>query len=168
MNKTALLASILSLTTCFSSFSVPKKGTNAPDVEFTDQKGETTKISDFLGQRLALVFLPSTSGWSVNCKAQACSLKVGLDELVDYDINLICTSADSTEKLVEFIKKNDLTFPLFHANKKAIKAYDVDGWLGLQRYTFLIDENGIIVKVITKVDLDNHAQQIIDGFNAAQ
>jgi len=168
MNKTALLASILSLTTCLTSFSIPKKGTLAPQVEFIDQNDKSIKISDFVGQKLALVFLPSTSGWSVNCKAQACSIKAGFDDLIDYGIALLCISTDSHEQLTKFIEKNDLTFPLLHANKNVIKAYDVNALIGIQRYTFLIDENGIIVKVITKVDVDNHAQQIIDGFNAAQ
>lgn len=168
MNKTALLASILSLTAFLSSCAIPKKGTAAPDVAFTDQNSEIIKISDFLGQKLALVFLPSTAGWSVNCKAQACSIKAGLEDLVDYGIKLVCASADSTKKLATFIEKNSLTFPLLHADKSVIRAYDVDALIGIQRYTFLIDENGIIVKVITNVDVDNHAQQIIDGFNAAQ
>ena len=140
----------------------------APDVEFRDQNNKIIKISDFLGQKLALVFLPSTSGWSIHCKAQACSIKAGLEDLVDYGIALTCISADSNEKLHKFITSNSLTFPLLHANKSAIKAYDVDALIGIARYTFLIDENGLIVKVITKVDVDNHAQQIIDGFNTTQ
>lgn len=168
MTKLSLFASILSATVFCSVFSVPKMGSAAPKVEFTDHHGKQVNFSDFIGKKVALVFLPSTSGLSFRCKAQACSIKAGFDDLVDYGIQLICVSADSLDKLEKFIKKNDLTFPLLHADKNVIKAYDVDAVIGIQRYTFLIDEKGIIVKIITKVDVDNHAQQIIDGFNIAQ
>jgi len=168
MNKISLFACIFSIATSFAAFSMPKEGSIAPNVEFTDQNGAAVKISDFIGKKVALVFLPSTSGWSIHCKAQACSIKAGLDDLVDYGITLICVSADSTDKLKKFIEANELTFPLLHANKNVIKAYDVNAVIGIQRYTFLINEKGIITSVITKVDVDNHAQQIIDGFNAAQ
>jgi peroxiredoxin Q/BCP len=168
MNKIPLFACLIGLMAQFALFSVPKKGTPAPDVTFTDTHGKNIKVSDFAGKKLALVFLPSTSGWSVNCKAQACSIKAGLEDLVDYGISLLCISADSNDKLIKFSQKNDLHFPLLHANANVIKAYDLNALVGIQRYTFLIDEKGIIVKVITKVDVDNHAQQIIDDFNAAQ
>jgi thioredoxin-dependent peroxiredoxin len=167
MNKQLLLSLFTALSTSCMIFSIPQKGSIAPNVGLVDQEGKIINISDFKGKKVALVFLPSTSGWSVHCKAQACSIKAGFDDLVDYGISLLCISADSQDKLTKFIKKNALTFPLVHANKEVIKAYDVNAILGIQRYTFLIDEEGKIVNVITKVNIDDHAQQIIDGFNAA-
>lgn len=144
----------------------PKKGSPAPAVQFSDSTGKTVSISDFKGCKIALAFLPSTSSISFRCKTQACSLNADLEDLVDYGITMIGVSADSADSLEKFIEKNELTFPLWHADKNAIKAYNVDALVGIQRHTFLIDENGIIVKVIKDVDVNNHAQQIIDGFAA--
>ena len=167
MKKLLSFFCLVSLMATSFAFSTPKKGSMAPAVEFSDHTEKITKISDLKGQKIALVFLPSTSSISFRCKAQACSIKAGMEDLVDYGITLICASADSTDALQQFIEKNELTFPLWHANKNVIKAYDVDALIGIQRYTFLIDENGVIVQVIKDVDVNNHAQQIIDGFEVA-
>ena len=147
-----------------------KVGNKAPNFELQNQDGEIVKLTDFLGKKVALYFYPADS--TPGCTQQACSLRDAFDDLHDADIVILGLSKGSIKSKQKFINKQRLNFPLLIATEKTLKAYGVNrGFLHFffrtpQRVTYLIDENGIIVAIIKKVDTKNHAQQIIDAFNA--
>jgi peroxiredoxin Q/BCP len=170
MNKllTAILA--LGVVMCFNLFSKPQAaltiGSKAPEFALKNENNDTIKLSDMPG-KVALVFFPKAHTLSFGCKKEMCSIRNDFSDLKDYGITTYGLSYDSPQNLKKFIENNQLPFSLLHATDAVLQAYGVKGWFGMaKRYTFLI-ENGIIVKIITNVDADNHAQQIIDGFKKA-
>ena len=169
-----LLIAIICFTTlhCGCSNKELKVGDKAPYFELENQDGNIVKLTDFLGKKVALYFYPADS--TPGCTQQACSLRDAFDDLHDADITILGLSKGSIASKQKFIQKQHLNFPLLIATEKTLKDYGVNhGLLHFffrtpQRHTFLIDENGIIVGIIKKVDTKNHAQQIINAFNSVQ
>ena len=140
-----------------------------PDLLGLDQDGKEAKVSDYKGRKIALYFYPkdNTSG----CTAEACSLRDGYDELKKAGYEIIGVSKDSAKSHRGFIEKQNLPFRLI-ADTDTTLQQQFGVWaekkmygrtyMGTLRYTFLIDENGVIEKVIEKVDTKNHAQQILN------
>jgi peroxiredoxin Q/BCP len=144
-------------------------GDKAPEFALLNQDGETVHLADFKGKKVALYFYPKDS--TPGCTQQACSLRDGFELLREANITILGLSKGSVKSKQHFIKKQHLPFPLLIATNDTLKDYDVNtGWLWLlrlaRRWTFLIDENGIIVGIIKNVDTKNHAQQILNAFNA--
>lgn len=140
-----------------------------PDLLGLDQDGKEVKVSDYKGRKIALYFYPkdNTSG----CTAEACSLRDGYDELKKAGYEIIGVSKDSAQSHRGFIEKQNLPFRLIADTDTTLqKQFGVWAekkmygrtYMGTLRYTFLIDENGVIEKVIEKVDTKNHAQQILN------
>lgn len=139
-----------------------------PDLLGLDQDGKEVKVSDYKGRKIALYFYPkdNTSG----CTAEACSLRDGYDELKKAGYEIIGVSKDSAKSHRGFIAKQNLPFRLI-ADTDTTLQQQFGVWaekkmygriyMGTLRYTFLIDENGMVEKVIEKVDTKNHAQQIL-------
>ncbi|PDP71513.1 thioredoxin-dependent thiol peroxidase [Tannerella forsythia] len=144
-------------------------GDKVPDLLGLDQDGKEVKVSDYKGRKIALYFYPkdNTSG----CTAEACSLRDGYDELKKAGYEIIGVSKDSAQSHRGFIEKQNLPFRLI-ADTDTTLQQQFGVWaekkmygrtyMGTLRYTFLIDENGVIEKVIEKVDTKNHAQQILN------
>lgn len=140
-----------------------------PDLLGLDQDGKEVKVSDYKGRKIALYFYPkdNTSG----CTAEACSLRDGYDELKKAGYEIIGVSKDSAKSHRGFIEKQNLPFRLI-ADTDTTLQQQFGVWaekkmygriyMGTLRHTFLIDENGVIEKVIEKVDTKNHAQQILN------
>lgn len=140
-----------------------------PDLLGLDQDGKEVRVSDYKGRKIALYFYPkdNTSG----CTAEACSLRDGYDELKKAGYEIIGVSKDSAQSHRGFIEKQNLPFRLI-ADTDTTLQQQFGVWaekkmygrtyMGTLRYTFLIDENGVIEKVIEKVDTKNHAQQILN------
>lgn len=140
-----------------------------PDLLGLDQDGKEVKVSDYKGRKIALYFYPkdNTSG----CTAEACSLRDGYNELKKAGYEIIGVSKDSAQSHRGFIEKQNLPFRLI-ADTDTTLQQQFGVWaekkmygrtyMGTLRYTFLIDENGVIEKVIEKVDTKNHAQQILN------
>ena len=140
-----------------------------PDLLELDQDGKEVKVSNYKGRKIALYFYPkdNTSG----CTAEACSLRDGYDELKKAGYEIIGVSKDSAQSHHGFIEKQNLPFRLI-ADTDTTLQQQFGVWaekkmygrtyMGTLRYTFLIDENGVIEKVIEKVDTKNHAQQILN------
>lgn len=144
-------------------------GDPAPNFTTHDQHGNPLQLSDFNGKKVVLYFYPKddTSG----CTAQACSLRDNYAELKQAGYEVIGVSVDSEASLQKFIKKYDLPFTLAADTDKAVvEAYGVWAeksmygrtYMGTVRKTFVIDENGIIINIIEKVDTKNHAKQILE------
>ena len=146
-----------------------KEGQQAPNFEGCDQDEKRIKLSDFRGQKLALYFYPRDN--TPTCTKEACNFRDNYQILLNAGISVVGVSADTAKKHQNFIKKFDLPFPLIaDVERKIIDAYDVWGLkkfmgrenMGIIRKTFLIDEEGKILKKIDKVDSANAAQQILE------
>ena len=144
-------------------------GDKAPDFLGKDENGNDVFVSNYKGRTLVLYFYPKDS--TPGCTAEACSLRDGMDELVAAGYAVVGVSADSAASHQRFKDKQQLNFPLIaDVDKVAIEAFGVWAkkkmagreYMGIVRTTFVIDGNGIVSRVITKVDTKNAARQILD------
>ena len=146
-------------------------GDKAPEILGTDQNGNNIKLSDFEGKKLALYFYPkdNTSG----CTAQACSLRDGYEQLRAAGYEVIGVSKDSAKSHQGFISKQSLPFSLIADTEKTLnQAFGVwqeksmygRKYMGTARTTFIINEEGIIERVIDskEVNTKDHANQILN------
>ncbi|SET50519.1 thioredoxin-dependent thiol peroxidase [Hymenobacter actinosclerus] len=147
---------------------VPQAGEPAPAFEAPDQHGTMHRLADYRGRKVALYFYPKddTSG----CTTQACNLRDNYQQLLAAGVQVLGVSIDSAKSHQKFSAKHELPFPLLvDEDKKLVEAYGVwqeksmygRKYMGTMRYTFLIDAEGTIEKVITKVDTKNHAAQLL-------
>ncbi|HUF04613.1 MAG TPA: thioredoxin-dependent thiol peroxidase [Aridibacter sp.] len=148
-------------------------GDKAPAFSANDQDGNAVKLSDFKGKKLALYFYPKDD--TPGCTKQACSIRDGYKALKKAGINVIGVSTDDKQSHQDFIKKYKLPFILLaDTNKKVVEKYGVYGernlygnkFMGVKRTTFLIDEEGKIVKIFKRVKVDEHADEILKAFGA--
>ncbi len=145
-----------------------KPGDKAPSFEAKNQNGETIRSSDFSGKKVLLFFYPKAS--TPGCTAEACNLRDNYQTFLDKGYEVIGVSADTEKKQLNFSEKNELPYSLLaDTDKKVIEAFGVWGpkkfmgreYDGIHRTSFVIDENGIIEEVITKVKTKDHAAQIL-------
>lgn len=145
-----------------------KTGSIAPDFSGKDQTGKLISLKDFKGKKLVLYFYPKDD--TPGCTAEACNLRDNYSLFKKNGYEIIGVSADSEAKHKKFIEKYELPFPLIaDVDHKIIKAYDVWGrkkfmgkeYDGIARTTFVINEKGILEKVITDVKTKEHTDQII-------
>lgn len=146
-----------------------KKGDKAPDFSGKDQDGKLISLKDFKGKKLVIYFYPKDD--TPGCTAQACNIRDNYAVLKKNGYAIIGISADDEKKHKKFIEKYSLPFQLIaDIDKTIIKSYDVWGekkfmgkiYEGIARSTFLIDEKGVIEKVISDVITKNHAEQILN------
>jgi thioredoxin-dependent peroxiredoxin len=142
-------------------------GDKAPDFAIPDQDGLVHKLSDYAGRKLVIYFYPKDN--TPGCTAQACNLRDNYYALRQKGYEVIGVSVDSEKSHQKFIQKFELPFTLLaDTEKKMAEAYGVwqeksmygRKYMGVMRYTFIIDEQGIIQDIITKVDTKDHARQI--------
>lgn len=145
-----------------------KEGEKAPYFKGLNQDGKEITLDDFKGKRLILYFYPkdNTSG----CTAEACSLNEGYSSLTSQGFEVVGVSPDPVSSHQKFIAKYNLSFNLIADTDKTImEAYGVWGekkmygrsYMGVIRTTFVIDPNGIMEKIITKVNTKDHTNQIL-------
>jgi len=169
MKALLLLLSIISYTQLQSICQTPNLtvGDQAPNFELYNQNGEIVRLSDFSGKKVALYFYPKDNTYG--CAKQARSLRDSYTALQDAGIIVLGVSKGSKRSKQKFITEQQLPFPLLIATKDILKKYGVfRGFFSLympMRWTFLIDENGIIIDIIKNVNTKHHAQQILDAFN---
>ena len=146
-----------------------KVGDKAPDFLGIDEQGNEQRVSNYSGRKLVVYFYPKDS--TPGCTAEACSLRDGMDELVRAGYAVVGISADSAASHTRFKEKQQLNFPLVaDVDKSTIMAFGAFGekkmagrvYMGIIRTTFVIDADGLIERVITKVDTKNAARQILD------
>lgn len=146
-----------------------KVGDKAPDFSAKDEQGHTISLSDYKGKKLVMFFYPKAS--TPTCTTEACNLRDHYQDLKDKGYEILGVSADSAKRQTNFKNKYDFPYPLLaDEDKSVIKAFGVWGekkfmgrtFDGIHRVTFVIDENGIIQKVIDKVKAKNHTEQILE------
>lgn len=146
-----------------------KKGDEAPRFEAKDQNGNLIRLQDYLGKKLVLFFYPKAS--TPGCTAEARDLRDHYQTFLSRGYDVLGVSADSAKKQENFKSKYELPFPLLaDEDKTVINAFGVWGpkkfmgkeYDGIHRTTFVINENGIIDEVITKVKTKAHAEQILN------
>lgn len=146
-----------------------KEGEKAPDFTAKIQNGETIHLSDYLGKKVILYFYPKDM--TPGCTAQACNLSENYAQLNNMGMEVIGVSADSEKRHQKFIEKYDLKFNLIADEElELIKQYGVWGtkkmygreYEGIYRETFVIDEKGIIEKIILKVKTKTQTEQILE------
>ncbi len=143
-------------------------GTTAPDFAAETFSGESVALSDYRGRKLALYFYPKDA--TPGCTKQACNLRDNLALLAQHGVAVVGVSPDDNDSHENFASKHELPFPLIaDPGHEIIDAYGVWGekknygktYMGLQRTTFLIDEEGEIVHVFKRPKTNAHAEEII-------
>lgn len=143
-------------------------GQKAPQFEAKNEKGELIKLSDYLGKKVVLYFYPKDA--TPGCTAQACDLRDNYDALLKAGYVVLGVSSDDEKSHKKFIEKQSLPFPLLaDTDLKVHEAYGTwieksmygRKYMGTARTTFVIDEKGVIVEIIEKVDTKNHTAQIL-------
>lgn len=143
-------------------------GQKAPDFTLNDKDGNAVSLSDFLGKRVVVYFYPKDN--TPGCTRQACAFAGAYAQFREKDVVVIGISRDSVASHVKFAQKYDLPFILLSdPDRVAIDAFGV--WsekklygklsFGVNRTTFLIDEQGIITHVMPKVKPDTNAAEIL-------
>ena len=143
-------------------------GMKAPDFLLQDQNGNSVKLSDYLGKKVVLYFYPRDN--TPGCTRQACAFAQSYEAFRDRNVVVIGVSKDSVASHVKFAQKYDLPFVLVSDPElQAIQAYGV--WqekknygkvsMGVVRSTFIINEEGVIEKVMPKVKPDTNAADIL-------
>ena len=145
-------------------------GDKAPEILGLNENGEEIRLSHYQGKKIVLYFYPkdSTSG----CTAQACNLRDNYAELRQADYEVIGVSVDDAKSHQKFIAKNELPFTLIaDTDKKLVEQFGVWGeksmygrkYMGTFRTTFIINEEGIIERIIPpkQVKTKEHSKQIL-------
>lgn len=147
-----------------------KEGDKAPEFTGLNEKGEEISLSDYRGKKLILFFYPKDN--TPGCTAEACNLRDNFDDLKAQGFELLGVSPDSARKHQNFIKKFGFQFPLLaDTEQDVLKKYGVWGqkqmfgkkYMGVFRTTFIIDEEGTIEKIFTKVKTSAHTEQILEA-----
>ncbi len=148
-------------------------GTKAPDFALEDKDGNKIALSDFKGQKVILYFYPRDN--TPGCSRQACAFADAYEEFKTLNAAVIGISKDSVASHQRFAEKYNLPFILLSdPERQAIEGFDV--WkekknfgkvsMGVVRTTYIIDENGIIEKVMKKVKPDTNAAEILEYLKA--
>lgn len=144
-------------------------GDRAPEFALQDKDENEVRLSDFAGRKVVLYFYPKDN--TPGCTRQACAFAGAYEAFKEKDVAVIGVSRDSVASHVKFAEKHGLPFILLSdPERQAIEAYGV--WqekklygkvsYGVVRTTFIIDENGMIEKVMPKVKPDTNAAQILE------
>lgn len=147
-----------------------KTGDRIPEILGTDQNGKEVRTDDYKGQKIVLYFYPKDN--TPGCTAEACSLRDSYAELRKAGYAIIGVSVDSQKSHLKFIEKNQLPFTLIaDTDKKLTEQFGVwaekklagHTYMGTLRTTFIINEDGIIERIISpkEIKTKEHAQQIL-------
>ena len=144
-------------------------GTKAIDFTLPDENGNLISLHDFLGKKVVVYFYPKD--FTPGCTKQACAFKDAYNIYKEKDIVVIGISKDSSKSHLNFKTKYELPFILLSDTEtKVIQEYDVwkekklygRTYMGVTRSTYVIDENGIIIKTFEKASPATNAQDILD------
>jgi peroxiredoxin Q/BCP len=148
-----------------------KEGSKAPDFTARNQNGEKVRLSDLKGQRVVLYFYPKDD--TPGCTKEACSFRDADDVFAEKGIKVLGVSTDDEKSHQKFISKFSLPFDLLaDTDKEIVEKYGVWGeksmygkkYMGTMRKTFLIDEDQKVVKIFDKVNVAEHADEVLAAF----
>ena len=146
-----------------------KIGDKMPEFEVVDQDGNVVSSKDFIGKKTIVYFYPKDN--TPGCTAEACNLRDNYEALKAQGYNVVGVSKDSAASHRKFIDKFDLPFTLL-SDKSTQMLQDFGAWgenkmcgktcVGTLRRTFIFNEEGVLERIIEKVDTKDHAAQILD------
>jgi peroxiredoxin Q/BCP len=148
-----------------------KEGDKAPDFTAKDQSDNTVKLSDFKGKKVVLYFYPKDD--TPGCTKEACSFRDADAVYNKKGIKVFGISTDSEKSHQKFISKYQLPFDLLaDTEKEIVEKYGVWGeksmygkkYMGTVRKTFLVGEDGKIAKIFDKVNVSEHADEVLEAF----
>lgn len=143
-------------------------GDRAPEFTARDDSGQEVSLSDFRGKKVVLYFYPKDD--TPGCTREACGFRDHYMRLLDRGAVVLGVSTDSVESHRRFKQKYDLPFPLLSdPDRKIVTAYGV--WnqksfvgrlgFGVERTTFVLDEQGVITHIFRKVKVDGHVEEVL-------
>ena len=145
-----------------------KIGDKMPEFEVVDQDGNVVSSKDFIGKKTIVYFYPKAN--TPGCTAEACNLRDNYEALTAQGYNVVGVSKDSAASHRKFIDKFDLPFTLL-SDKSTQMLQDFGAWgekkmcgktcVGTLRRTFIFNEEGVLERIIEKVDTKDHAAQIL-------
>ena len=147
-----------------------KEGDTAPAIKLETDSGETVELKGFRGKKVVLYFYPKAD--TPGCTKESCDFRDHHGDFAGKDAVVLGISPDKPAKQAKFKQKFDLPFPLLaDVDKKAAEAYGVwkeksmygRKYMGIERTTFLIDENGRIAKIYSKVKVSGHAADVLSA-----
>ncbi len=151
------------------------EGQIAPDFTLPATDGSTVRLSDLRGKKVVLYFYPKDD--TPGCTKEACAFRDNLGVLQSMGVVVLGVSPDSVASHQKFAQKYGLPFPLL-ADEGAQVATTYGVWkekkqygrtyMGIERTTFLIDENGIVRRVFPKVKVDGHVEEVIEAIRSLE
>ena len=159
------IASFTVLQSCGGNAENLSVGNSAPDFTLQDSDGNNYSLSSYKEKNSIIIYFYPKAG-TPGCTKQACGIRDSFSKFKENDIVVLGISVDSKESIKEFIKDNNLNFPLLSdENKEVSKAYGVLNNIGVDsRITFIVDKQGNIANILRDVDVETHAN---DVFNLA-
>ena len=151
-----------------------KEGEPAPDFTLPADDGRTYSLKDLRGKKVVLYFYPKDD--TPGCTKEACSFRDNLSRVTSKGAIVLGVSKDDLDSHAKFRKKYSLSFPLLSdPDGKVLEAYGVwkekslygKTFMGVQRSTFIIDENGRIAKVFPKVQVEGHTDEVLGALGSA-
>jgi len=152
---------------------VVEEGQEAPDFELTSDSGDRVRLSQFRGRPVVLYFYPKDD--TPGCTKQACRIRDSYDDFEQRGAVVLGVSPDEETSHVKFKEKYGLPFTLLaDPEHEVVEQYGVWGersymgrtYMGVERSTFLIDEDGRIAKVMRRVKPDTHVEQVLAALPA--
>jgi peroxiredoxin Q/BCP len=149
-----------------------KVGDRAPDFKLDTFGGKSLRLSEFKGKKVVLYFYPKDD--TPGCTKEACSFQENLGQLKKRGTVVLGVSADSVASHAKFAAKYNLSFPLLSdETKEACKMYGVwkekslygRKFMGIERTTFIIDENGVVQSIFPKVKVDGHTLEVLTALS---
>ncbi len=153
---------------------MPEVGSPAPMFTLPDMHGNPVSLEQFRGHKVVLYFYPKDD--TPGCTKEACSFRDAYAEYQAKGIVILGVSLDDEASHRTFAEKYQLPFTLLadtnHVVSEAYGVYGEQEWqgkkfLGLARKTFLIDEQGVIVKIFDKVNVEAHSQEVLEAFGVS-
>lgn len=138
-------------------------GEPAPEFSLSDENGKMHSLSQYRGQKIVVYFYPKDD--TPGCTKEACGIRDEFSSFEDNQIVVFGVSYDNASSHRKFKKKFDIPFHLLSdENKSVSKLYGADGTFFPSRKTYLIDEDGKLLKIYDKVNVLNHAEDILRTF----
>ena len=149
-----------------------KVGDKAPDFILKNEQNQDVTLSDFIGKKVVIYFYPKDN--TPGCTKEACSFRDVYDDILEAGAVVIGISKDNASSHENFKDKHNLPFYLLSdPNNTVIEAYGAwqekkmfgKTYMGILRSTFIIDENGNIIKLYPKVKIDTHAEEVLKALS---